>query len=88
MQVDLRSGLGILGPTRLSRIEGVGSQAGALERPRVNPEWLTPRASPRLAPINLLVHDARQTSLSVPVGGERFYLLASPSGPALEKASI
>ncbi|HXI60172.1 MAG TPA: hypothetical protein VNO55_29110 [Polyangia bacterium] len=88
MQIDLRSGLGILGPTRLSRIEGVGSQTGALERPRVNPEWLTPRASQRLAPINLLVHDARQTSLSVPAGGERFYLLASPSGPALEKASI
>ncbi|HEY2901562.1 MAG TPA: hypothetical protein VGL59_13355 [Polyangia bacterium] len=94
--VDLRSGLQILGPTRLSRIEVIGSQAGApaetiartIGRPRVNPGWLTPHASERMVPINLLVNDTRQTSLSVPADGEPFYLVASPSGPALEKASI
>ncbi|HEX3697893.1 MAG TPA: hypothetical protein VH374_21145 [Polyangia bacterium] len=94
--VDLRSGLQILGPTQLSRIEVVGSQtgalagtgAGAVRRRRVNPGWLTPGTSQQMAPINLLVNDTRQISLSVPADGEPFYLVASPNGPALEKPSI
>ncbi len=84
--VDLWPSLRILGPTRLWRVAGVGSQANARARPSVNPDWLTPRASQGLTPVDLLVHDARKVSLPVPAGGERFYLLASPDGPALEKA--
>ena len=85
--VDLRPGLHILGPTRLLRFSGVGSQASTRERPSLNPDWLTPRAPGRLLPVNLLVQDARTVSLPVPAGGERFYLLALPDGPVLEKAA-
>lgn len=85
--VDLRPQLSILGPTRLWRIAGVGSQASARLRPSVNPEWLTPDGWPHLRPVNLLVAGTRQISLPVPAGGERFYLLTSPDGPTLEKVT-
>ena len=84
--VELRPSLGFLGPTHLLRIGGVGSSASARERPSMNPSWLTPRAQSGMAPIDLLVQGARTVSLPVPAGGDRFYLTASPDGPALEKA--
>jgi hypothetical protein len=86
--VNLRPSLRLLGPTWLSRIAEVGSPAGSLVRAHVNPDWLTPPAAGRIRPLDLLIHDTQKTTLAVPAGGARFFLLASPEGASLEKADI
>ena len=83
--VDLRPTLSFLGPIHLARIGRAGSPASARERPSINPRWLMPLAPPGIAPVDLLVQGVREFSLRLPAGGDRFYLTASPDGPALEK---
>jgi hypothetical protein len=85
IQVSLRPGLRAFGVRELSRVDGVGP----LERPRANPDWLDPQTSRgRRHAIDLLVRATRRAIVAVPVGaGERFYLVAAPNGPELERES-
>jgi hypothetical protein len=68
--------------TTLSRVERVGP----VERPRRNPPWLTPGASSRPRPLDLVVSEVRYPSLSLPaVTAGSQDLVISSDGPALEK---
>lgn len=82
--VTMRRFLGRVGMGTLVRVTRLGDEP----RPPENPPWLVPAAStPAPLPMGLLVHHAREASVSVaPDDQAVFHLVASPEGLALEKS--
>jgi hypothetical protein len=80
LEVNLRPSLRIFGVRELSRVEGMGP----LERPRANPDWLTPHPSGQRRLLNLVVQGAHRTWVAVPPSREKRTLVASPNGGQLE----
>jgi hypothetical protein len=83
--VTMRSFMRRLGMGNLVRVTRLGGEA----RPPENPGWLTPDVrSPSALPLRLLVHDAREATVSLPPDDKAvFHLVASPEGGlALEKS--
>ena len=85
VEVELRSGLRILGLRQLARVDSVGSRP----RPRANADWLTPRPGQEGRLLNLLVRRTQRVSVVVPADAQQHFLVvASPGGPALTVSDI
>ena len=81
VEVELRPWLRPLGVRRLWRVDAVGSSP----RPRVTAEWLNPRPGQRRPLMDLLIRGTRNVSLVAPPNAhQRFLIVPSPTGPALE----
>jgi hypothetical protein len=81
VEVELRPWLRPLGLRRLWRVDAVGS----FSLPRATSEWLT-RPGQRRHLVDLLVRGTRNVSLVAPATPhQRFLIVPSPTGPALER---